>query len=368
MTLEFMRTEHPHPVSEGRRTEILGAPGFGNHFTDYMVVVDYDRGRGWHRPRVTPYGPIALDPAAMVLHYAQEIFEGLKAYRQPDGSIAAFRPEANAARFNNSARRLAMPELPEEDFLGSLRALLEVDNVWVPPAGGEESLYLRPFMIATEASLGVRPANEYRYFLIASPAGAYFQGGLKPVSVYLCSEYVRASPGGTGAAKFGGNYAASLLAQAQAAEKGADQVVWLDAIEHRYIEEMGGMNLFFVFGSGSEARLVTPELSGSLLPGVTRKSLITLAGDAGYPVEERKISTDELAKGVRSGEITEVFACGTAAVITPVGKVQSDTDEYVIGGGETGPVTKALRDTLTGLQRGTFADTHGWMTTLHPAP
>ncbi|QRY60900.1 branched-chain amino acid aminotransferase [Gordonia sp. PDNC005] len=364
MTLEFTRTEHPHPVSEGRRAEILAAPGFGNHFTDYMVVVDYDRERGWHDAKVTPYGPIALDPAAMVLHYAQEIFEGLKAYRQPDGTIAAFRPEANAERFNTSARRLAMPEFPVEDFVGSLRALLEVDDAWVPPAGGEESLYLRPFMFATEASLGVRPANQYRYVLIASPAGAYFQGGLKPVSVYLCTEYVRASPGGTGAAKFGGNYAASLLAQAQAAEKGCDQVVWLDATEHRYIEEMGGMNLFFVFGSGSQARLVTPELSGSLLPGVTRKSLLALAADAGYSVEERKISTDELADGVRSGEITEVFACGTAAVITPVGRVQSDTDAYTIGDGATGEVTQALRDTLTGLQRGTFADTHGWMTRL----
>ncbi|WP_132991602.1 branched-chain amino acid aminotransferase [Gordonia zhaorongruii] len=366
MTLEFTRTEHPHPVSEGQRAEILDAPGFGNYFTDYMVAVDYDRERGWHRARVTPYGPIALDPAAMVLHYAQEIFEGLKAYRQPDGTIAAFRPEANAERFQTSARRLAMPELPTEVFIESLRALLDVDHPWVPEAGGEESLYLRPFMIASEASLGVRPSDLYRYYVIASPAGAYFKGGLKPVSVYLCTEYVRASPGGTGDAKFGGNYAASLLAQAQAAEKGCDQVVWLDAIEHRYIEEMGGMNLFFVYGAGSEARLVTPELSGSLLPGVTRKSLLTLAGDAGYDVEERKISTDELAADVRSGAITEVFACGTAAVITPVGRVQSDTDDYTVGDGGTGEVTKALRDTLTGLQRGMFADTHGWLTTLHP--
>ncbi|MGB3696744.1 MAG: branched-chain amino acid aminotransferase [Gordonia sp. (in: high G+C Gram-positive bacteria)] len=368
MTLEFTRTEHPHPVSENRRAEILAAPGFGNYFTDNMVTVDFDREHGWHDARVTPYGPLALDPAAMVLHYAQEIFEGLKAYRQPDGSIAAFRPEANAARFNNSARRLAMPELPAEDFLGSLRALLAADNAWVPAAGGEESLYLRPFMLATEASLGVRPADKYLYALIASPAGAYFSGGVKPVSVYLCTEYVRATPGGTGDAKFGGNYAASLLAQAQAAEKGCDQVVWLDALEHRYIEEMGGMNLFFVYGSGSEARLVTPELSGSLLPGITRDSLLTLASDAGFQVEERRISTDELRDGVRSGEITEVFACGTAAVITPVGRVQGAADDYVIGDGSTGEVTQALRDTLTGLQRGTFADTHGWMTTLHPAP
>lgn len=368
MTLEFTRTEHPHPVSETRRAEILDAPGFGNYFTDNMVTVDFDRARGWHSARVTPYGPLALDPAAMVLHYAQEIFEGLKAYRQPDGSIAAFRPEANADRLNNSARRLAMPEIPVEDFIGSLKALLEADHAWVPAAGGEESLYLRPFMIATEASLGVRPADQYLYTLIASPAGAYFSGGLKPVSVYLCTEYVRASPGGTGAAKFGGNYAASLLAQAQAADKGADQVVWLDAIEHRYIEEMGGMNLFFVYGTGSDAQLVTPELSGSLLPGITRDSLLTLAADAGYKVDERRISTDELREGVRSGDISEVFACGTAAVITPVGRIQSDTDDYLVGDGTTGPVTQALRDTLTGLQRGTFEDIHGWMNTLREAP
>ncbi|MFT4088854.1 MAG: branched-chain amino acid aminotransferase [Gordonia sp. (in: high G+C Gram-positive bacteria)] len=367
MTLEFIRTEHPHPVSENRRAEILESPGFGNHFTDYMATVDYDEKRGWHSARVTPYGPIALDPAAMVLHYAQEIFEGLKAYRQPDGSIAAFRPEANAERFASSARRLAMPELDPGDFVESLRALLSVDNPWVPPAGGEEALYLRPFMIASEPSLGVRPAKQYRYIVIASPAGAYFSGGLKPVSVYLSTEYVRASPGGTGAAKFGGNYAASLLAQAQAAEQGCDQVVWLDAIERRYIEEMGGMNLFFVLGTGSDARLVTPELSGSLLPGITRDSLLTLATDAGYQVEQCKISTDELREGVLSGEISEIFACGTAAVITPVGRVKSATDDYVVGNGEAGAVTQALRDTLTGLQRGTFADTHGWMTELFPA-
>ncbi|MCK0441006.1 branched-chain amino acid aminotransferase [Gordonia alkaliphila] len=365
MTLEFVHIDHPHPVSDGRRAEILQSPGFGRHFTDHMVSIDFDRERGWHRAQVTPYGPIALDPAAMVLHYGQEIFEGLKAYRQPDGTIAAFRPEANAERFIASAQRLAMPPLPVDDFVGALRELLAVDHHWVPAAGGEEALYLRPYMFATEASLGVRPADEYRFVLIASPAGAYFSGGVKPVSVYLSTEYVRASPGGTGAAKFGGNYAASLLAQAQAAEQGCDQVVWLDAVERRYIEEMGGMNLFFVFGSGSDAEIVTPELSGSLLPGITRASLLTLASDAGYRVSERKITTDELRAGAADGSISEVFACGTAAVITPVGRVKGVADDYQIGDGTTGEVTQALRDTLTGLQRGTFADTHGWMTTLH---
>ncbi|MGU3294048.1 branched-chain amino acid aminotransferase [Williamsia sp. M5A3_1d] len=365
MTMEFTRTEHPHPVSEARRAEILAAPGFGNYFTDNMVSVDFDSDRGWHSAQVVPYGPIALDPSAMVLHYAQEIFEGLKAYRQPDGSIASFRPDANARRLNSSARRLAMPELPEEDFIASLRALLDADNAWVPAAGGEDSLYIRPFMFATEAALGVRPSKTYRFVVIASPAGAYFAQGVKPVSVWLSSEYVRAAPGGIGDAKTGGNYAASLLAQAQAAEHGCEQVVWLDAIERRFIEEMGGMNLFFVFGSGADARLVTPELSGSLLPGVTRDSLLSLSVDAGISVEERKVSSEELRKGVASGDITEVFACGTAAVITPVGRVKSDTDDYRIGDGGPGEVTTALRDTLTGIQRGTFADTHGWMTELH---
>ncbi|PXW32339.1 UNVERIFIED_CONTAM: branched-chain amino acid aminotransferase [Williamsia faeni] len=365
MTLEFARSEHPQPLSAERRAEILAAPGFGKYFTDHMVTIDHSADQGWHDAQVLPYGPIQLDPSAMVLHYAQEIFEGLKAYRQADGSISSFRPDANARRMQRSARRLAMPELPVEDFMGSLRALVDADNLWVPEAGGEASLYLRPFMIATEVGLGVRPSSEYKYLLIASPAGAYFTRGVQPVSVWLSTEYVRAAPGGTGAAKFGGNYAASLLAQAQAADKGCDQVVWLDAIERRFVEEMGGMNLFFVFGSGADAKLVTPELSGSLLPGITRESLLQLAADAGFECVERKISVEELRKGVASGEITEVFACGTAAVITPVGHVKGETDDYTIGDGRPGEVTMALRDTLTGIQRGTFADTHGWMTTLH---
>ncbi|MCX2963826.1 branched-chain amino acid aminotransferase [Gordonia sp. NPDC062954] len=366
MTLQFTRTEHPHPVSENRRAEILAAPGFGKYFTDNMVMVDYDVDRGWHNAQVRPYGPIALDPSAMVLHYGQEVFEGLKAYRQPDGSIAAFRPESNGLRLQRSAERLAMPPLPVDDFIASLRVLLDADNEWVPAAGGEEALYLRPFMFASQAGLGVNaPSAQYIYSVIASPAGSYFTGGIKPVSVWLSTEYVRAAPGGTGFAKCGGNYAAAFLAQAQATAHGCDQVVWLDAVERRYIEEMGGMNLFFVFGSGADARLVTPELTGSLLPGITRDSLLQLATDAGFTVEERRISTEELRKGVASGDITEVFACGTAAVITPVGRVKGDTEDYLIGDGAAGEVTQALRDTLTGIQRGTFADTHGWMTELY---
>jgi branched-chain amino acid aminotransferase len=295
-----------------------------------------------------------------VLHYGQEIFEGLKAYRHTDGSIKSFRPEANAERFRRSARRMAMPELPDELFLGSLRELVAVDGRWVPEED-EESLYLRPFMLATEVGLGVRPANEYLYLVIASPAGSYFASGIKPVSVWLSHEYVRAAPGGTGAAKFGGNYAASLVAQAQAAEQGCDQVVWLDALERRWVEEMGGMNLFFVFGSGASARLVTPALTGTLLPGVTRDSPLTLAGDLGYTAEEGKLSTDEWREGCASGALTEVFACGTAAVITPVGAVDSDKGGWTVGDGNPGPVSMRLRKQLMAIQTGRAQDTHGWM-------
>ncbi len=363
--LEFTLARNTSPASDEVRAGILADPGFGRFHTDHMVSLSYTTADGWHDAQVLPYGPIALDPSAIVLHYAQEIFEGLKAYRWADGSIVSFRPEANAARLQTSAHRLAIPELPTELFLESLRQLIAVDEQWVPAAGGEESLYLRPFVIATEPGLGVRPSDEYRYLVIGSPAGAYFKGGIKPVSVWLSNEYVRASPGGTGAAKFGGNYAASLLAQAQASEQGCDQVVWLDAIERRYVEEMGGMNLFFVFGSGGSARLVTPELSGSLLPGITRNSLLQLATDAGFAIEERKIDVDEWQKKAIAGEITEVFACGTAAVITPVSHVKHREGEFTIADGQPGEITMALRDTLTGIQRGTFADTHGWMARLN---
>jgi branched-chain amino acid aminotransferase len=363
MTQSFTRTPHPAPATPERIAEVLANPGFGQHFTDHMVTVRWNRAEGWHGATVEPYRPIELDPAAMVLHYGQAIFEGLKAYRHANGDIASFRPESNAKRFRLSARRLAMPDLPDELFIGSIRELLAVDGHWVP-SEDEESLYLRPFMISTERGLGVRPATEYLYVLIASPAGSYFATGVKPVSVWLSTEYVRAAPGGTGAAKFAGNYAASLVAQAQAAEKGCDQVVWLDAVERRWVEEMGGMNLFFVFGSGADARVVTPELSGSLLAGITRDSLLTLAAELGYAVEERRVSTEEWEKKVESGELTEVFACGTAAVITPVGLVKHADGEFPINGGRSGEVSMKLRDALTAVQRGTAPDPHGWMTTL----
>lgn len=353
------RTENP--TSSERIADILTNPGFGNHFTDHMVVIDWNESEGWHNARVQPYQNFQMDPASMVFHYGQAIFEGIKAYRQQDDSVVTFRPDQNAARMQSSAQRLAMPELPEELFIESLRQLVEIDKQWVPAAGGEESLYLRPFMISTQVSLGVHPANAYTFAVIASPAGAYFSGGINPVSVWLSKDYVRAAPGGTGAAKFAGNYAASLLAQQQAEKKGCDQVVWLDATEHKYVEEMGGMNLAFVFGSGSDARIVTPELSGSLLPGVTRASLLNVAADLGFDVEERKISTDEWEAAAESGALTEVFACGTAAVVTPVGTVKHEGGEFKVAGGKTGEVTMRLREHLTGIQRGAVEDSHGWL-------
>jgi branched-chain amino acid aminotransferase len=360
----FRVTPNPSPRTDAERAEILTAPGFGRYFTDHMVRIDWSEADGWGDPEVVPYGPLTFDPATSVFHYGQEIFEGLKAYRQADGSVATFRPDANAARFQRSARRLAMAELPEELFIGSLQALVDIDGSWVPN-DPDESLYFRPFMLATEIGLGVnKPSSTYTYLLIASPAGAYFTGGIKPVKVWLSTEYTRAAPGGTGEAKCGGNYAASFVAQAHATLQGCDQVVWLDAAEHRWVEEMGGMNLYFVYGSGPSARIVTPSLTGALLPGITRDSLLTLAGDLGYTAEEGKISTDEWHSGNDSGAITEVFACGTAAVITPVGSVKSSTAEWTVGDGTPGPVTMQLREHLLALQTGQAPDPHGWMHTL----
>ena len=365
--MAFPVTRNPEPRSAGDRAEILAAPGFGRYFTDHMVTIRWTSAEGWHDHKVEPYGPIALDPATMVLHYGQEIFEGLKAYRQPDGSIASFRPEANAARFRASASRLAMAPLPDELFLASLAELLAADREWVPPAGGDESMYLRPFMIASEIGLGVRPSAEYLYCLIASPAGPYFPGGVKPVDVWLSTDYTRAALGGTGTAKCGGNYAASLLPQAQGAEHGCAQVVYLDAEERRWIDEMGSNNLFFVHGSGSQVEVVTPQLTGSILAGVTRDSLLVLAKELGCEVTERKVSWDEWREGAADGRITEVFGCGTAAVVTPIGRVRHQGGEVVIGDGEPGPVSLRLRAMLTEIQRGTAPDTHSWMRTLVPA-
>lgn len=352
-----------NPLSAAEREAILANPGFGRHFTDHMVTVKWTEGRGWHDAELVPYAPLSMDPANMTLHYAQTIFEGLKAYKQPDGTVATFRPQANAERFRSSARRMAMPELPTELFIDACDALIKQDRAWVPDSG-EASLYLRPFMFATEVGLGVRPANEFLFIVIASPAGAYFPGGVKPVSVWLSEEYVRAAKGGTGAAKTGGNYAASLVAQAQAAEHGCDQVVWLDAVERRWIEEMGGMNLYFVYGQeDGTKRIVTPELTGSLLAGITRDSLLTIARDLGYTAEEGRLTTEDWERDNANGTLTEVFACGTAAVITPVGSVKSERANWIQGDGEPGEVTMKLRKGLLDLQTGRAADTHGWM---HP--
>ncbi|MBC3185186.1 branched-chain amino acid aminotransferase [Corynebacterium sp. zg-331] len=362
-SLAFEVHRNPRPLPAADRSNILANPAFGQQFTDHMVRIDWDRERGWYDARVLPFGSIELSPASSVLHYGQAIFEGIKAYRMPDGSIATFRPERNAQRMQDSARRMAMPELPVSDFLEALRVLVEVDRDWVPAAGGEAALYLRPLMFATEATLGVHPSASYTFLLMASPSGAYFQGGVNPVSVWLSEDYVRAAPGGTGAAKFAGNYAASLLAQAQASEKGCDQVVWLDAVERKYIEEMGGMNLMFVYGSEESPEgvtLVTPELSGSLLPGVTRDSLLHVARDLGYATEQRRISKEEWRRDAESGVMTETLACGTAAVVTPVGVVKSAQGEFTVGDNQPGPVTMRLRQRLTDIQRGVAQDTHGW--------
>lgn len=362
--LEFRQELSTHPKPAEERAAILANPGFGDYFTDHTAVIDYRQdasGTGtWRNARIEPYGPIAMDPAAAVLHYGQEIFEGLKAYRHADGSVWTFRPEANAARLNLSARRLALPELPEELFLESLRRLVAVDADWIPEGDGA-ALYLRPFMIATEPFLGVRPSREVSYRVIASPAGNYFGGELKPVSIWLSTKYSRAGRGGTGEAKCGGNYAASLIAQMEGEAHGCKQVLFLDEFNDNAVEELGGMNVFFVFKDGT---LVTPALSGTILHGVTRSSVLQLGRDRGLNVQERKITLDEWRDGVASGDITEVFACGTAAVITPVGELKSETESIGSPEAAAGPVTLSIREQLLGIQTGRVEDTHGWLTRL----
>ena len=349
------------PLPSAEREAVLADPGFGRTFTDNMVRAKWTADKGWHDAELVAYGPLLLDPATNFIHYGQAIFEGLKAYRHADGSIKTFRPFRNAQRFAASARRLAMAELPEELFVGSVEALVRQDRDWVP-GDAEKSLYLRPFMFSTEIGLGIRPANAYEYLLIASPAGVYFPKGVKPVSVWLSDNYVRAAPGGTGEAKCAGNYAASLIARVEASQHGCDEVVWLDAVEHKWIEEMGGMNLYFVYGSGDSARLLTPRLTGSLLSGITRDSLLTVAADLGIRADEGEISVDDWKNGCASGEITEVFACGTAAVITPVGEVKSRiSGSWTVGDGGTGPVTSRLRQELLDIQTGAIPDRHNWL-------
>lgn len=361
--LTFATTHSEAPLPDAEREQILADPGFGNHFTDHMVTATWTKGEGWHDGEVRPFGPLQISPAAAVLHYAQEVFEGMKAYRHADGSVWTFRPDRNAARMARSCERLALPVISEEDFIAGIRALVELDQSWVPAYGtGETSLYLRPFMFASEAFLGVRPANEVTFSVIASPAGAYFPGGLKPVNLWISQDYARAGAGGTGAAKCGGNYASSLAGQLEGQAQGCDQAVFLDSSTQTYIEELGGMNLFFVTKDG---RLRTPALTGSILEGVTRDSILEIATDLGLTPEEARIGIDEWKDGVASGEITEVFACGTAAVVTPVGELRWDGGSAASTAGEGGgEVTKSIRQALLDIQYGVAEDTRGWMTRL----
>ncbi|MCS5716523.1 branched-chain amino acid aminotransferase [Herbiconiux sp. CPCC 205763] len=358
--LQFELTPSQDARAEAEREVILADPGFGKHFTDHMVQIDWTVTEGWHNASVIPYGPLMLDPSAAVLHYAQEIFEGLKAYRHADGSIWTFRPEKNGERLQRSARRLALPELAVEDFVESLKQLIAVDGSWVPNAP-ETSLYIRPFMIANESFLGVRPSQKVGYYVIASPAGAYFTGGVAPVSIWLSTEYSRAGRGGTGAAKCGGNYAASLLPQQEAYEHGCAQVLFLDGETGQHVDELGGMNVFFVHQGG---KIVTPRLTGTILEGITRDSIIQLAEDRGLTVEERDVTIDEWRDGVASGEITEVFACGTAAVITPISALKAP--DFTIGdeNAPAGELTMSIRQELTDIQYGRIPDRHGWLTRL----
>ena len=353
--IAFEPTEKPVPVEE--RARLLVDPGFGRVFTDHMAIIEYDEQDGWHDARVTARHPFKLDPASPVLHYAQEIFEGMKAYRRPNGGAALFRPDANARRFAKSAIRMAMPPLPEEMFLDSVRALVRADREWIPETE-DGSLYLRPFMIANGSFLGMRPSTQFIYAVIASSVGSYFKGKAPTVSLWVTREYVRAAPGGTGEAKCGGNYAGSLVAQAEAIRHGCDQVVFLDAVERRWVEELGGMNVFFVFDDGS---IQTPPLDGTILHGVTRDSLLRLARDMGLTVREEPYSIEQWRADAESGRLTEAFACGTAAVVTPIGRVKGVDGEFLIGGEQTGRITQRLRSALVDIQRGVAPDPYGWV-------
>jgi branched-chain amino acid aminotransferase len=354
MSVDFEIHPNPQPVSDVERAALLTDPGFGRVFTDHMVTIRYADGKGWYDARVEARAPIPMDPATAVLHYAQEIFEGLKAYKTADGGVSMFRPDANAARFRRSAERMAMAPVPDELFIGSLHELVSIDRDWIP-TGDDGSLYLRPFMYASEVFLGVKPSAEYLYVVIASPVGSYFKSGVKPVAVWVSQDYTRAAPGGTGAAKCGGNYAASLVAQAQAVECGYEQVVFLDAVQRRYIDELGGMNIFFVYDDGT---LVTPPCGGTILAGITRDSVMTLARDNGMRVVERPFAFDEWVEDSSAGRLTEAFACGTAAVVTPIGRVGWEAGELTMAAGE---VTARLRAQLVDIQRGRTPDPYGWV-------
>ena len=357
MSLKFEIQPAANPMSEPERAAKLVDPGFGRIFTDHMAVVRYNQAKGWHGARVESRANFPLDPAAAVLHYAQEIFEGLKAYKRGNG-VNLFRPDANARRFRDSADRMAMAPLPEAVFIEAVEQLVRIDRAWIPD--GEGSLYLRPFMIASEVFLGVKPSAEYIFAVIASPVGSYFKGGPAPVSIWVSENYTRAAIGGTGAVKFGGNYAASLRAQAEAIDHGCDQVVFLDAVERRYVEELGGMNVFFVFDDGS---LLTPPL-GTILPGITRDSIIALTKASGTRVREEPYTIGQWRSDAASGRLKEAFACGTAAVISPIGKVCSARGDFLISGGAAGPVAMGMRNKLVDIQYGRAPDPHNWIRTV----
>lgn len=360
MSKQFAFEPNPSPLSANERAGLIADPGFGRVMTDHMAIARYATDKGWHDLKIVARAPLTFDPATAVLHYAQEIFEGLKAYRTAEGSVTLFRPEANAARFRKSAQRMAMAELPEELFVASCRELVDIERDWIPNVEGG-ALYLRPFMIASEVFLGVKPAAEYLYCVLASSVGSYWKGGVRAVSLWVSHDYCRSGPGGTGDAKCGGNYAASLAGQREAVAKGHDQVLFLDAVERRWIEELGGMNVFFVFDDGS---LVTPPLTGTILPGITRDSLIQLARDEGLTVREEPYAIEQFRADAASGKVIEAFACGTAAVVTPIGKVAGPGYEFEIGSGATGQTTGRLLKRLSDLQRGNGTDPHGWLTHL----
>ena len=350
MDIKITRTQTPKEKPDQNHL------GFGKYMTDHMFIMDYDAGEGWHDARIVPYQNLSLDPACMVFHYAQEMFEGLKAYRTPDGSVQLFRPDKNIERMNNTNTRLCIPHLNPDDVLDALKALVSVEKEWVPVKEGT-SLYIRPFIIATDVQLGVHPSKSYKFMIILSPVGSYYPEGIKPVKIFVEREYVRAVKGGTGFAKVGGNYACSLIGQQKAEEMGYSQVLWLDGIEHKYIDEVGAMNVFFVI----DGTVVTPALEeGNILPGVTRASCIQLLKSFGYKVEERKLALDEVIEAYKNGKLNEAFGTGTAAVVSPMGLLDTEDMKMEINNGEIGEVAQKLYDTLTGIQWGRVADEFGW--------
>lgn len=354
---KFTVLPHNNRVADAKREQLIDKPAFGQIFSNSMVHMTWTEGEGWSDRRVEPYGPLKMDPGASVLHYAQEVFEGLKTYRHSDGSLWLFRPDANAERFQNSAQRLALPSLSVEDFIGSVAALVKADKQWVPTRH-DYTLYMRPFMFASESFLGVRKAKEVEYCVIASPSGPYFPQGVKPVNIWVEDTYFRTGPGGTGFAKCGGNYSASLVGEYRGIAQGCEQVCFVDAATKTYLEELGGMNMFAVHKDG---HLETPSLNGNILPGVTRRSIIQIAQDEGRDVVEKMIKLDDLLDDIRSGEVTEVFACGTAAIVTPIGRFKSEKFDVAVNGEAVGEYTAHLREHLMGIQWGEVEDKYNWM-------